>query len=80
MTLVKPVSALLLPVVAGVSDVGFRAVELQPAIDRRDLAALELRERVVFKDDRPSLHPLRAEPRRRIGDIQGRPATESSCL
>ena len=57
---------------AGVGDARIRAVELELAIDRRDLAALEFQKRIVLQEDRPGLHPRRAEPRRRIGDVQGR--------
>ena len=52
--------------VRGVGDARIRAIELQPAIDRRDLAALELQERVVLQDRRsrsPS-PPCRTPPPR----------------
>ena len=57
---------------AGVGDARIRAVELQTAVDRRDLAALEFQKRVALQIDVPGLRPRRAEPRRRIGDVQGR--------
>ena len=53
-------------------DPRIRAVEPQRAVDRRDLAALEFQQRIVLEDNRPGLHAFRAEPRRRIGDVQRR--------
>ena len=71
-TVARPVSALLVVVLPASAIARFRAVEPQLAVDRRDLSALEFEQRVVFEEDRPGLHPRRAEPRRVAGDVQRR--------
>jgi hypothetical protein len=57
---------------AGIGDESAGAVEVQLAVDCRDLAAGELQQRIALQIDIPGLNARGAEPGRAGGDIQRR--------
>ena len=71
-TVVSPVSALLLLSVPASAMRAFAPSSCSPPSTVVIWPLLNSKQRVALQEDVPGLRPRRAEPRRRIGDVQGR--------